>query len=226
MPEVRPLTVTPAVFLDVARGGPVMMVARVSLRPPDVHCRITESLLYCARLKAQLFGQGVARRERTGTYFRKYSMRRHSNHWIHEDVHPSEGVELVPSILLRKVLSQRLPTLVASFLAILLLSVCPRALFASTSLGGPSPESKRPKPPRNIMPTRSNEVARIAKKPAPPRSSRADVRGMTAPKDHPLTLQRGLPGHAFMELSKPEYLKPFTAAFPPNHSSPPAVLPG
>jgi hypothetical protein len=103
---------------------------------------------------------------------------------------------------------KRARTLTALSLAILLLAISPRGLFARPPQIARGQGTKRPHPPRNVLPERSYEVARVRRATEAPRVLAA----MSLP---PPQLPR-----AIAELVKPRYLRLYED--PLHQTSPPA----
>jgi len=118
--------------------------------------------------------------------------------------------------------ARRSALLIAKVLAVVLLAVSPRALLAPTTSFNRALESKRPKVPKNVVRSDPFQVSNLEKQgiSPPPAKSEMSSQAMAAgflpsPLLHPLVVR------AHVQLSKPDYLKLFSASSRQNHLDPP-----
>ncbi|MBV8881165.1 MAG: hypothetical protein JO332_14465 [Planctomycetaceae bacterium] len=109
-------------------------------------------------------------------------------------------------------------------LALVLLLVSPRALYSPAEPVHKSQDSKRPKTPKNIVraePVRVPAAARQGQGPGL-EGSHASAEELTyGPARGSAVLP--LPRDAFTQLTRPEYLKSFSAGIPSHPLSPPGL---
>jgi len=108
-------------------------------------------------------------------------------------------------------------------LALLLLLVSPRALFAPTENVTKAQDSKRPKTPKNVVRAEPVQIPGAQKQGQVPALARLDA----IAKDQESELARSariqaLPRKAFTQLTKPDYLKSDSPGSPPIPLAPPA----
>jgi hypothetical protein len=80
-------------------------------------------------------------------------------------------------------------------------------------------ESRRPRPPRHLLPTESRGLAgvcRTGKDPGPSPATRIRE------EERPLSGSVLLPPPSGVELAKPDYLRPCLSSLPKSQTSPPA----
>jgi hypothetical protein len=109
-------------------------------------------------------------------------------------------------------LLNRVLTLTALSLAILLLLISPRGLFARPPQIARGQGTKRPHPPRNLLPERVYEVARARRTTREPREHVVACLKRAAPQP--------LPARAAVDLATPDYLRLYEE--PQHQTSPPA----
>lgn len=108
-------------------------------------------------------------------------------------------------------------------LALLLLLVSPRALFAPTENVTKAQDSKRPKTPKNVVRAEPVRIPDAQKQGQVPTLARLD----SVAKDLESELARSartraLPRKAFTRLTQPDYLKSDSPGSPPIPLAPPA----
>jgi hypothetical protein len=112
---------------------------------------------------------------------------------------------------------------VSAILIVVIVAISPRALLAPALSFNQAQESKRPKTPKNIVRIESTSASRSE------RSERAPKAGPAADElrelhGRPTASASGspVPGTAFLQLTKPEYLKLYGGSPPGNRLAPPA----
>ncbi|HVR83691.1 MAG TPA: hypothetical protein VMU54_05220 [Planctomycetota bacterium] len=119
--------------------------------------------------------------------------------------------------------TRRYAVLAGQLLALLLLLVSPRALFAPTENVSKAQDSKRPKTPKNIVRAEPIRVPADEKQGQTPSLTREDtVAGYLDAGLGRSARIPSLPRAAFTQLSKPEYLKSDSPGTPHIPLSPPA----
>lgn len=101
--------------------------------------------------------------------------------------------------------TRRCALLAGKVLALVLLAVSPRALLSPTAIVHKSQESKRPKSPKNVVQAEPVRVPAADKQ-----HLRSDVthrEAISEGLDYRSSWIQALPHEAFIQLSKPEYLK-------------------
>jgi hypothetical protein len=123
----------------------------------------------------------------------------------------------------RPVLTSRSMIPMAAVLVVVILAISPRSLLAPALSFNQAQESKRPKTPKNIVrttPGHSANSERAGKEPRPEPGTES------LQETHDLQVRASvaaaIPGKAFQELTKPEYLRPFSGSPPGNRLAPPA----
>src|SRR5262245_23780089 len=99
----------------------------------------------------------------------------------------------------------RLPALLALTMAVVLLAVSPRALFARDP-NAPRSHARRPRPSRHVLPERAFQVAQSSKarwRRVLPKEDPADPHRSTP------RLASSLPARAVIALAAPDYLRLF-----------------
>ena len=118
--------------------------------------------------------------------------------------------------------AKRISLRIAKVLVLVLLAVSPRALLGPKTVFDRAVESKRPKSPKNVVRTNPIRISNLEKQgqsPKPPRpdSLRQDAAGLSFPSPG----IQVLPGKAFAQLTKPDYLKSSSASPPYAPLGPP-----
>lgn len=112
---------------------------------------------------------------------------------------------------------------IAKALVVVLLLVSPRALFKPVEIVHKSKDSKRPKIPKNVVRAEPVRIPTAEKQTHTPSPSGLEAAVASLFPSPTWTLQsQKLPGKAFTQLTKPEYLKSYTAGLPPIPLAPPA----
>jgi hypothetical protein len=117
--------------------------------------------------------------------------------------------------------SRRVVALTAKVLVLVLLAISPRALLEPNSIVNKSQESKRPKSPRNVVRAEPVRIPGMEKQGQSPNLSGATPEGYAAGLVRSARIQT-LPPRALTQLTKPDYLKSFSAGIPPIPLGPPA----
>jgi len=119
--------------------------------------------------------------------------------------------------------SARLAVLAAKLLILVVLGVSPRALLAPAEPVHKSQDSKRPKTPKNVVRAEPVRIPAAEKQEAHPGLPRP-----FAEAENPLSGDScsarfsEVPVQAFIQLSKPDYLRAGASGLPPTPLAPPA----
>ena len=117
--------------------------------------------------------------------------------------------------------TRRMVLLTAKVLALVLLAVSPRALLAPTAVVNKSQESKRPKSPKNVVRAEPIRIPGVEKQGQSPSLPGTTAQGLATELVRSSQIQ-ALPRKAFTQLTKPDYLKSYSAGIPPIPLGPPA----
>ncbi|HEV3026441.1 MAG TPA: hypothetical protein VG457_02655 [Planctomycetota bacterium] len=114
---------------------------------------------------------------------------------------------------LPKLSRQRASALLAAILSVVLFGVNPRSVSALRPEGTRCRDSRRPKPPRHILTASIFRVARVARNPRQPANPGApESRVGDDGAKFSFCTRTLLPPRVTSELTKPDYLKLFSAA--------------
>jgi hypothetical protein len=119
--------------------------------------------------------------------------------------------------------TRRVALLTAKLLAFILLALSPRALLAPSAAVSRAQESKRPKSPKNIVRADPIRIPGVEKQGQAPNLAHphAAAQGLDGGLVRSSQIQ-ALPRKAFTQLTKPDYLKSYSAGIPPIPLAPPA----
>jgi len=115
--------------------------------------------------------------------------------------------------------TRRYALIAGQLLALIMLVVSPRAMFAPTDIIHKSTDSKRPKTPKNVVRAEPVRVPTAEKQGTSPSFARLDA--VTADLETSAFRLQTLPRQAFTQLTKPEYLKSDSPGSPHSPLSPP-----
>jgi len=118
---------------------------------------------------------------------------------------------------------RRFALLAGQALVVLLLLVSPRAMFKPVTIVHKSQDSKRPKTPKNVVRAEPVRIPAAEKQPLGPSPARLDAAAENVLAGLARSSRRqALPRQAFTQLTKPEYLKSYSAGLFKIPLSPPA----
>lgn len=118
--------------------------------------------------------------------------------------------------------ARRVAVLAGQALAVVLLLVSPRALFAPTESVTKAQDSKRPKTPKNVVRAEPVRIPTAEKQGQAPTLARLDSVAKGLESGLARSSRITLPRKAFTQLTKPEYLKSDSPGSPQIPLSPPA----